>query len=371
MGFSEEEFERYSRQIILDEIGYDGQTKIKDGKVCIVGLGGLGSPISLQLTAMGVGSLRIVDMDVVELSNLHRQSLYNTKDIGYPKAEVAEKKLKSINPRLKLEALTLSVNQDSVNDLIKGVDVVVDGLDSIETRYVVNRACVEAGIPYVYGAAIGTIGSASTIIPRETPCIECFAPNLEDDQLPKCGTEGVHPSLLNIIASIETSEVIRILTCKKPNLAGKLTYFDIKDLSFDQIEIERQSACSVCGEKPASKPKPIERRLVRDLCGRDKGRRVLAVTPRENLNLDIRKLTEKIVKKGLAIEVKAKKGVTFHYDENVKISILSSGIAVIVGVSNDVEALRIYQETVVKEMNIPLERIDTVLTNSLTTNTVI
>ena len=371
MGFSEEEFERYSRQIILDEIGYDGQTKIKDGKVCIVGLGGLGSPISLQLTAMGVGSLRIVDMDVVELSNLHRQSLYNTKDIGYPKAEVAEKKLKSINPRLKIEALTVAVNQDSVKDLIKGVDVVVDGLDSIETRYVVNRACVEAGIPYVYGAAIGTIGSASTIIPLETPCIECFAPNLEDDQLPKCGTEGVHPSLLNIIASIETSEVIRILTSKKPNLAGKLTYFDIKDLSFDQIEIQRQPACSVCGEKPASKPKPIERRLVRDLCGRDKGRRVLAVTPRENLNLDIRKLTEKIVKKGLAIEVKAKKGVTFHYDENVKISILSSGIAVIVGVSNDVEALRIYQETVVKEMNIPLERIDTVLTNSLTTNTVI
>ncbi|MFQ6134489.1 MAG: ThiF family adenylyltransferase [Nitrososphaerales archaeon] len=358
MPFSEEEVERYSRQIVLDEIGYEGQIKLRDGKVCVIGLGGLGSPIALQLTAMGVGGLRVIDRDVVELSNLHRQTLYSTEDLGYPKAEVAEEKLKEINPRLNIEALTVAVNQDSVKDIVKGVDVVVDGLDSIETRYVVNRACVDAGIPYVYGAAIETIGSSTTIIPHETPCIECFAPNLEDDQLPKCGTEGVHPSILSVIGSIQASETVRLLTGKKPNLAGRLVYFDVKDLTFDQIDIERQPACLVCGDTPSATPKPIPRRLIRELCGREQGKRSLAITPQENLNLDIQHLTERLEGRGFKIDVKAKMGVTFRYNPEVTVSILSSGVAVVVGVSEERESLRLYRDVVAEEMRVELERVD-------------
>ncbi|MEE9586188.1 MAG: HesA/MoeB/ThiF family protein [Nitrososphaerales archaeon] len=358
MPFSEEEIERYSRQIVLEEIGYNGQTKLNDGKVCIIGVGGLGSPIAQQLAAMGVGTLRIIDRDVVELSNLHRQTLYNTEDIGYPKAERAEKKLRAINPSLKIEAQTVAVNQDSVRDIVHGMDVVVDGLDSIETRYIVNRACIEAGIPYIYGAAIETIGSSTTIIPHETPCIECFAPNLEDDQLPKCGTEGVHPSILTVIGSIQASETVRLLTGKKPNLAGHLVYFDVKDLTFDQIDIERQPACLACGDDPSATPKPIPRRLVRELCGREQGKRALAITPRDNLNLDIQSLIEKLEGRNFKVDVKAKMGVTFRYNPEVTASILSSGVAVVVGVSEEREALRLYRDVVAGEMQVDPERID-------------
>ncbi len=361
MGFSEEDMERYSRQIVLDEIGYEGQLKIRGGRVCIVGLGGLGSPIALQLASMGVGSLRIVDMDVVEMSNLHRQILYNTGDIGYSKAEVAEAKLKALNPGLKIEALTVAANQDSVKDLVKGVDVVVDGLDSIETRYVLNRACVEAGVPFVYGAAIETIGSATTILPRETPCIECFAPNLEDEQLPKCGTEGVHPSVLTVIGSIQVSEAIRILTGKKPNLAGRLVYFDVRDLAFDQVEIERQARCSVCGDRSSAPPKSIPRRLVKDLCGREQGKRVLAITPRDNLNLDVKGLTGKLERRGFKIDVRGRLGVTFHYNPEVKVSVLSSGVSIIVGVEEEREALKLYSNIVAEEMHVDLRRVDSSL----------
>ncbi|MCL4435633.1 MAG: HesA/MoeB/ThiF family protein [Thaumarchaeota archaeon] len=358
MAFSREEVERYSRQIVLDEIGYEGQLRLKKGKVLLIGVGGLGSPIALQLTSMGVGNLRIVDRDVVELSNLHRQPLYSTDDIGYPKVEVAAAKLKAKNPGVKIEALTVSVNQDSIKDLIKGVDVVVDGLDSIETRYVVNRACIEAGIPFVYGAAIETIGSATTVIPRETACIECFAPNLEDDQLPKCGTEGVHPSILSIIGSIEASEAVRILMGKKPNLAGRLAYFDVKDLTFDQIDIERQTTCPSCGDQPHQAPKPIHRRLVRELCGREQGKRALAITPRENLNLDIEDLTQRLKTRGFKIEVAAKMGVTFRYSPEVTVSILSSGVAVVVGAKEEIEALTIYSDVISEEMQVDLNRVD-------------
>lgn len=358
MPLSEQEKERYSRQIVLEEIGFTGQTKLHDSKVCLIGVGGLGSPIALQLTAMGVGSLRIVDRDVIEISNIHRQALYNTNDIGYPKAEVAEKKLKAINPNVEIESLTVSVNQDSVGGIVEGVDVVVDGLDSIETRYLVNRACVKAGIPYIYGAAIETIGSATTIIPGETPCVECFAPNLEDDQLPKCGVEGVHPSILSIIGSMQVSETVRILIGKKPNLAGKLVYFDVKNLTFDQIEINKQKACLVCGDDKSVSPKEIPRRLIQDLCGRNQGKMTYTITPRDNLNLDIESLAEKMRQRDFEIGVQGKKGVTFKDNNDVSVSILDSGVAIVVGINEERDALRLYHEIVVEEMGIEHERID-------------
>jgi len=361
MLFSEDEVERYSRQIVLDDIGYEGQSRIKAGGVSVLGLGGLGSPIALQLAAMGVGFLRVVDRDVVELSNIHRQSLYTTEDLGYPKAEVAERRLKALNPRLEVEALTASINEDSVGELVRGVDIVLDGLDSIETRYVVNRACVEAGLPYIYGAAIETIGSTTTILPHETPCLECFAPNLEDDQLPKCGTEGVHPSILTVVASIQVSEAIRLLTGKRPNLAGRLLYFDVKDLSYDQVEIERQHTCPVCGDHPSSPPKPVRRRLIQDLCGREHGKRVFTITPKENLDLSISGLTKRLERRGFDVAVKAKMGLTFRYGSDISVSVLSSGVAIVVGAKLELDALKIYRDLVIDEMGVDAKRVDPTL----------
>ncbi|MGW8289083.1 MAG: HesA/MoeB/ThiF family protein, partial [Candidatus Bathyarchaeia archaeon] len=153
---SNEELQYYSRQIVMNDMGYNAQLKLKGSKVCLVGVGGLGSPASMQLAAMGVGFLRIVDRDFVELTNLHRQHLYGVDDVGVPKVEAAAKRLRRLNPYITVEPLPLSVNEANAEDLVRGMDVVVDGLDSMVARYAINRACIKLGVPYVFGAAITT-----------------------------------------------------------------------------------------------------------------------------------------------------------------------------------------------------------------------
>lgn len=247
---SEEELEFYSRQIALREIGYSGQLQLKKAKVCLVGLGGLGSSIAIQLAAVGVGHLRLVDRDVIELSNLQRQHLYTTDLLGYPKVEAAAQRLKAHNPNIEIEPIALSVNADNAEDIIKDANVVLDGLDRMKPRYAVNRACVKLNIPYVFGAAITTLGNASTIIPKKTPCLECFYGNLDDEKLPTCATVGVHISVINIIASIEVAEAVRIITGKQPRLANKLLVCDIEHMTFDEVDVSRAENCPVCGTKP-------------------------------------------------------------------------------------------------------------------------
>ena len=168
---SNKELEYYSRQIVMAELGYNTQLKLKDSKACLLGVGGLGSSAAMQLAAMGVGYLRIVDRDVVELTNLHRQHLYGVDDVGYPKVEAAAKRLQNLNPYITIEPLPLSVNQTNAENIVRGMDVVVDGLDSMAARYAINRACTKLGVPYVFGAAIETTGNLSTIVPGETACL--------------------------------------------------------------------------------------------------------------------------------------------------------------------------------------------------------
>ncbi|MEE8133131.1 MAG: ThiF family adenylyltransferase, partial [Nitrososphaerales archaeon] len=182
--FNNHELERYSRQIMLEGIGYDGQLKLRDARVCVVGVGGLGTPAVSQLTAMGIGHLRIIDRDVVELSNFHRQTLYSDSDIGQVKVEAAAKKLKAMNPNVDIEPMPVSVNEYTALKIVEDCDVVIDGLDSVMARYALNDACLRLKIPYVYGGAIGLLGSACTIIPNETACLRCIFPSLVDDDMP-------------------------------------------------------------------------------------------------------------------------------------------------------------------------------------------
>jgi len=244
---SEDETVAFSRQIVLKDIGYGGQLKLKKAKVCVIGLGGLGGMASIELARLGVGSLRIVDSDVVELSNLHRQFLYNFKDIGRKKVEVAAERLSLINPNVEVDSRDCNVNADVADSLVTGVDVVIDGLDRIETRYIINRVCMWVGTPYVFGAATETFGNVSTIIPAKTPCLECFYPHFKDEMLPSTAEGGVHPSLPSIIASIQVSETLRIIKGERPCLAGFLLYFDLRNLSLDKIALARQKNCPVCG----------------------------------------------------------------------------------------------------------------------------
>jgi molybdopterin/thiamine biosynthesis adenylyltransferase len=339
---SEEELEYYSRQIVMAELGYSAQLKLKNSKACLLGVGGLGSVASMQLAAMGVGYLRIVDRDVVELDNLHRQHLYGVDEVGYPKVEAAAKRLQNLNPYITLEPLPLSINEANAEDIVEGMDVVVDGLDSMAARYAINRACVKLGVPYVFGAAITTTGNLSTIVPGETACLECFYGSLDDKKLPKCGVVGVHPSLVNVIASLEVSEAVRILTGKQPRLVNKLLHFDLDEMEFNEISLSKVESCPVCGADPSCSPMPLQRGMVEEICGR-RGRKVFVAVPEETLDVNLRKLRNYLKRKGFSIKVEAKLGLTFARGD-VKASALKSGVIILEGIKEKDEALKFFSE---------------------------
>ena len=177
---------RYSRQIMLEEIGYAGMEKIKDAKICVVGAGGIGNPVVAQLVGMGVGKIRIVDRDVVEVSNLHRQHLYDESDVGKVKVEAALERLQKMNSSVDIEAVPISVTQFTADSVIKDCDIVIDALDSIDARYALNDSCLKLGIPFIYAGALGMVGSVCTILPYKSACLRCIFPELSEDEMPTC-----------------------------------------------------------------------------------------------------------------------------------------------------------------------------------------
>lgn len=239
-----EEF--YSRQLVLKELGRNGQEKLAKSKVAVVGLGGLGTVSSLYLALAGVGHIRLIDQDTVELRNLHRQILYTTKDLGCSKAEISAKKLKKANPFIETEAIHEKVSSENVEKLLKGLDCVVDGLDNMQTRYLINRTCARLKIPYVFGAAIGVEGNLSVFTPPETPCLECILPNIDDSTLVKCDVRGVLGATPGIIGSMEALETIKLLTGIGTPLKGKLMICDFNDMHFTTIEIQKREKCPAC-----------------------------------------------------------------------------------------------------------------------------
>lgn len=340
---SDDELTYYSRQFVLEEIGYEGQMRLKGSSVAVVGLGGLGTPAATQLAAMGVGHLRLIDRDVVSESNLHRQHLYTSDDIGYPKVEVAAKRLQALNPHIDLEPIPWSIQEDSVEDLVRDVDAVVDGLDNLSARFLVNRSCQKHGVPYVFAGAIETYGSVSTLIPGETPCLECFYGDIDEDELPKCAVVGVHPALLGVISSIEVSEAIRILLEKDPNLSGQLAYLDISNLSYDSVHILKSPSCPVCGEKPSGRPQSVEYREIEELCGRG-GRRTFIVQPQEKQDLDLNDIVDRAKDKGFKVLVDANLGVTINIPLEGIVSVLKSGIMIYIGANEKKQVRSFYDD---------------------------
>lgn len=352
---TEKELQLYSRQIMLKEIGNEGQLELKKKKACVIGLGGLGSSIARQLAAMGVGHIRIVDRDIVEISNLQRQHLYDTKVLGYAKAEIATKRLRTLNPYITLEPLTVSINSGNAQELANEMDVVVDGLDAMKPRYAINRACVKLGVPYVFGAAIMVYGNASTIIPYESPCLECFFGKIDDDSMQKCAVVGVHPSIINIISSIEVSETIKLLLGQEPVLKSKLLYYSLAELSTDVIKIVKKEGCSICGEQPVGELFPLKRELVEEVCGRG-GTRTFIVVPKEDLKLNMSSLYEILAAKGFCLEVKGNLGITSTL-KKCKVSILKSGVMITEGIGDKDILLKTYRD-IINSLGISWSKID-------------
>ncbi len=350
---SEDEVERYSRQIMLDSIGYEGQLRLRNARVCITGAGGLGSPIAMQLTAMGVGYIRLVDRDVVELSNLHRQILYTDADIGKVKVEAAASRLKAINSSVDVEPLAVSINEGTADDVIKGCDLVIDGLDSIDARYALNDACIRAGIPYVYGGALGMLGSACTVLPGKSACIRCIFPELSDDEMPTCSIEGVHPSILYIVSAVQVSEAVRIITGQEPVLLNKLLYIDLNDLSFSTVEVSRNEHCICNGraERKAILTTTATATVgsialkVEELCGRDMGKRTFSITPKGILAIDLDDVARKASSLGFKEKSRGEMGITL-VSNGKSFSVLRSGAAVVVGAESGDDALDLYNAIV-------------------------
>ena len=339
---SEKELDRYSRQVMLEEIGYQGQLKLKQSKVCVVGVGGLGNPIVTRLAAMGVGTLRIVDRDVIELSNLHRQTMFNEDDVGQVKVETAAKKLRKLNPDIVVEELPISINDYTALDVVDGCDVVVDALDSVDARYALNKACIEKKIPFVTGAAVGVTGQSFTILPKESACYHCLFPSLDEDSMPTCSIEGVHPSILSIVGGIEVSEAVKIITGKEPSLKNKVLHIDLENLIFNFTKVSRVEECSVCGSgKQQEKIK--EELILEELCGRNKGKRTFSITPTYHVELDANAITSTAKEKGFIVENLGDLGLSMRTND-LSISFMKRGSAVLVGAKDEGEATALYKD---------------------------
>ena len=324
---TDEELYTYSRQIVLADIGYDGQLALRNARVCLIGVGGLGSPIALKLVGMGIGTLRFVDRDVVSRTDLHRQHLYDVDAIGQPKVEVALKRLSRLNPDVSLEPVPEALNSLNAEDLITGMDLVIDGLDRIETRYIVNRTCHRLKVPYVFGAATASYGNVATLIPDRTFCLECFMPDLKNEDIPSCGVVGVHPSVVGMVASIQVAEAIRVLTGQKPTLFNKLLYVDLKELEFNILDVPRLESCKVCGQKPDNKPVEVADRWFEESCARD-GRRTFSLSPKKRLAVNLNKVAEAIEENGLQVTTTGQFGISFEHKNEITACILKSGIMV-------------------------------------------
>jgi molybdopterin/thiamine biosynthesis adenylyltransferase len=324
---TEKELETYSRQIVLADIGYDGQLKLRNSKACLIGIGGLGSPVATQLVAMGLGTLRFVDRDIVSRSDLHRQHLYDAASVGMPKVEIAQQKLSKLNPDVKLDPIAESLNSINAEELLSGMDVVIDGLDRPEPRYLLNRTCNKLKIPYVFGAAIEAFGNVSTLLPGQTFCLECFMPGLRDEDLPVCGVVGVHPSVLGIVSSLQVSEAVRLLIGQQPKLLNKLFYIDLREFEFNILELKAVDTCRVCGDHPDGAPDPIKDRLFEETCARD-GRRNFVVSPKQRLNISLKKLGTVLKRKNFTIQSAGQFGSTFCPGGKIQACILKSGIMI-------------------------------------------
>ncbi|MDP2940293.1 MAG: molybdopterin-synthase adenylyltransferase MoeB [Candidatus Omnitrophota bacterium] len=254
MNLRDDQIERYSRQIILPNIGGKGQEKLLKAKVLVIGAGGLGSPSSLYLASAGIGKIGIVDSDNVELNNLQRQIVHSTKEVGKPKVESAKERLSAINPDVKIVSYKLRLTSENILDIIKDYDIVVDGSDNFPTRYLVNDACVLSKKPLSHAGIFRFDGQAITIIPKVSACYRCLFPEPPAPGLvPSCQEAGILGVVAGIMGTIQASEVLKYILGIGDLLTGRLLIFNGLDSSFRQVRVTKDPKCPVCGEQPTIK----------------------------------------------------------------------------------------------------------------------
>ncbi|RMG60731.1 MAG: HesA/MoeB/ThiF family protein [Deltaproteobacteria bacterium] len=262
----EKEILRFSRNILVREIGPAGQRKLRSSSVLVVGAGGLGSPALYYLASAGVGRLGIVDYDRVDLTNLNRQILFTERDTGRDKVSVAAERVRAIDSSIEVDAWKEKVTAENVFSLIEGFDIVVDGTDSFETKFLLNDACVIAGIPLSHAGILRFGGQAMSIVPGEGPCLRCLLPQIPSRKdAPTCSEAGIVGSVAGIFGSIQATEVIKFLTGAGTTLTGRVLSIDTLHWTIQTLQVERNVQCPVCGEDPVIR-KPLSAENYGEIC---------------------------------------------------------------------------------------------------------
>ena len=245
---SNDEILRYSRHLIMPEVGMEGQLKLKQAKVLLIGAGGLGAPLGLYLAAAGVGKLGLVDFDVVDFTNLQRQIIHSTETVGQPKLQSAKNRLSGLNPHIEIETYETALSSKNALDLFRDYDIVADGTDNFPTRYLVNDACVLLGKPNVYGSIFRFEGQASVFATKEGPCYRCLYPEPPPPGLvPSCAEGGVLGILPGLIGVVQATEVVKLILGNGTSLAGRLLLYDALEMKFRELKLRKDPECPICG----------------------------------------------------------------------------------------------------------------------------
>ena len=329
---------RYSRQVILENIGEDGQAKLLKSSVAIVGCGALGTIAANNLARAGVGKLIIIDRDFVELNNLQRQMLFDENDVGTPKAVAAAEKINAINSEIEVNPVIKDLNYTNVEELIGNVDLVIDGTDNIQTRMLVNDLCVKNDIPWIYTGAIGTSGMSMNILPGKA-CIRCLYPGVpKAGSLPTCDTMGVLNTITVIMGSIETTEAIKILLGfydDEKSSNSNLIVYDTWNHSFDSIKVKKNEKCECCVNKNYEYTDSDDQEIITSLCGRN----AIQITPADPKELSLKHIAEKLEKLG---KVKCSDFIMIFTTDKNEISLFRDGRAIIKGTNDEKVARSIY-----------------------------
>jgi molybdopterin/thiamine biosynthesis adenylyltransferase/rhodanese-related sulfurtransferase/molybdopterin converting factor small subunit len=254
MELSNDEIARYSRHLIMPEVGMEGQKKLKSAKVLLIGTGGLGAPLGLYLAAAGIGRIGLVDFDVVDFSNLQRQVIHSTKDVGRPKLLSAKEKILGINPHIQVDTFETMLKAENALDIIRDYDIVIDGTDNFPTRYLVNDACVLLDKPNVYGSIFRFEGQASVFYAKEGPCYRCLYPEPPPPGLvPSCAEGGVLGILPGTIGLVQATEALKLILGRGRTLIGRLLLYDALEMKFRELKLRKNLKCPLCGENPTIK----------------------------------------------------------------------------------------------------------------------
>ena len=328
--------ERYSRQILFGGIGREGQERLLNSRVLLVGCGALGASHAEMLARAGVGKLRIVDRDFVEFTNLQRQTLYKESDANerIPKAVAAKSRIAEINSEIEVEAVVADINNSNVESLIEGCDVVLDGTDNFQIRYLVNDACVKHDQPWIYGAAVSSYGTTMTVLPGETPCLRCIFEEMPDaGSSPTCDTAGVIMPIISSIASIQVAEALKLLTGQRGSLHASLIQIDVWQNEWRKIKLAGADPdCVACGHRKFEFLDAEAQEFSAVLCGRN----AVQVAPPRAVSLDLKALSDRLTPFS---EVKQNEYLLRFSPDVYEVTVFTDGRAIVKG-TDDISVAR-------------------------------